>query len=262
MGYLNVNIYADPFYTDALEQRYELAVAEAATADKASQAAALTMAVEQSGQAIINMDFHTVCRMINDKEDYLPYQLAIEAGKGERMSFLLDKDRCVVEAAFYGSAGRQIVYAALALDDEGLTAYGKQTAVLKTPRIAQRTTVFERDTYFLYDDFYAMGWNPKGPELPAGHSATWSGRGQLALCKHVAEMPDDMSEASWAKLLLQPATAGRGDEFIELHIFNKVSPVVLERVVVREVPQKPFHQIQWDILKTEAAQMGIHIAEP
>ncbi len=257
MGSVNVNIYSDPYFREGLEERYRV---ETAAAGSSNTLLEFEQAICDEGQAIINIGLESLCDLINQKQDYLPYRMAVEQGKRGKKLFLQDKDRCVVEDSFYGIDGGKIVYAALALDDNGLMSYGKQTIVLKTKNIAQRTTMFERDTYFLFDDFVNRGWKVRGT-IPVGHSAIWEDRGKLAVCKHGAELAASDPKPDFAALILQPETDQIGDEFLELHIFNKVNPVVFDRIIIREKPKTSYQQLQLDILKAEAAKIGITIVE-
>lgn len=260
MGNVNVNLYSDPYFREGLEERYSEAISAADSVGESDGLMAFEQTICDEGQAIINIDLESLCDLINQKQDYLPYRMAVEQGKRGKKLFLHDRDRCLVEDSFYGIDGGKIVYAALALDDNGLMSYGKQTIVLKTKNIAQRTTIFERDTYFLFDDFVAWGWKVRG-WIPIGHSGIWEDRGRLAVCKHGAELTASHPKSDFAALILQPGTAYVGDEFLELHIFNKVNPVVFNRIILRENPKTAYQQLQLDIMKDEAAKIGIKIAE-
>jgi hypothetical protein len=258
MGSVNVNIYSDPHFQEGLEQRYRQ---ETAAASEPGALAVFEQTLRDEGQALINIKLEALCDLINKGEDYLPYRMAVEQGKRDKMPFLQDKDRCAVEASFYGVDGGKIVYAALALDDEGLVSYGKQTIVLKTKNIARRTTVFERDTYLLFYDFLDQGWRILNAPVPTGYSAVWEDRGKLAVCKHGAELSASGAKTNFAALILRPGTDHTDDEFLELHIFNKVNPVVFDRIILREKPKSPFLQLQLELMKDKAATLGITTAE-
>jgi len=131
MGFVNVNIYSDAYFRDGLDDRYQSEVVAATTIGELDELTAFEQAINNQGLAIINMDIDLLHILVNDKQDYLPYRTAVEQGKRGKATFLNDKDRCVVETAFYGIDGGKIVYAALSLDDNGLLNYGKTTVILK-----------------------------------------------------------------------------------------------------------------------------------
>ncbi len=260
MGFVNVNIYSDAYFRDGLDDRYQSEVVAATTIGELDELTAFEQAINNQGLAIINMDIDLLHILVNDKQDYLPYRTAVEQGKRGKATFLNDKDRCVVETAFYGIDGGKIVYAALSLDDNGLLNYGKTTVILKTKSIAQRTTVFERNTFYLFDDFMASGWKVLGP-IPSGHSGIWEDRSKVTVCKHGVAYIASNPKPDLATFVLKTGTDRSDDEFIEFHIFNKLNRLAFEKIVIHEAPKKQFQQLQLDILKEESAKIGITIVE-
>jgi hypothetical protein len=260
LGFVNVNIYSDPHFQNGLKNRYQNTLKEARTPEDQQALADMEQVVQDQSHALINLNFDLLRKVVLEKQDYLPYQTAVLQDKRPKASFLNDKDRCVVEAAFYGIDGGRVVYAALALNDIGLSSYGKITMILKTKSIEERTTVFERNTFPLFDDFVAKGWPVRGP-IPAGYSGTWHERGQLVVCKHGVSYLASSPKPKLDAMLLCVGTTRNDDEFIELHIFNKLNRLAVQRIVIHEAPKHAFDLLQLDILKTEAQKIGIEVIE-
>jgi hypothetical protein len=256
IGFVNVNLYSDRYFLNEIDNRFLNVMS--ISGDKRSELTSFEELINVNGKALINLNFKMLCLLILEKEDYLPYRMAVEKGKRVKASFLNDKDRCVVEASFYGIDGGKIVYAVLSLDDNGLTNYGKTTIILKTKTIEHRTSVFERNTYHLFDELKKNGWNIRGP-IPPGHSCTWEYRGKLAVCKHGMEIVSGNSAPNFEKLLVKSGTDRGEDEFIELHIFNSLNYLAVEQITIHKQVDSEFDLLQMEILQEESKKIGISL---
>lgn len=256
LGFVNVNLLSDPYFQEGLEERYRSVTANLPGAEVAW----LEEVVTGQGRAVINMPGRLLYLLVNENKDYISYQRGVEQGKLAKKSFAEDRIRCIVESAFYGFDGRNFVYAALSLDDNGVATYGDVSVVLKTKNIEKRTTVFEKDTLVLFGELVSGGW--KADELiPSGHCGTWYERAKMVAIKHGSQMDANHRIADLAALILRSDGNGTNDEFIELHIFNTVNPVNFERVVFQNKSLKSFDRVQFKILKTKLSDLSIEVVE-
>lgn len=258
LGFPNVNVYADPYFTEPLQRRYA-ALAASLSTDQLPWLERLRETVD-TAQGVINLDLNLLRLIVVDKQDYLPYRTAVEKGKRVKASFLNDKDRCTVETSFYGIEGGKLVYAALTLHDEGLQSYGPISLLLKTPKIAERTTVFEANSFTLFKSFQSAGWKAIGP-IPTGSSTIWEHRSTLVACKIGTTYCTTHPVPDVAKLLLQPGKARNEDEFVELHIFSKINRFAIQRIILPDTIRSEFDRLQADNIRTEAAKLKIEITE-
>lgn len=256
LGFVNVNILSDPYFQEGLERRYN--AAKAPLVD--SEVRRFEEVIVREGKAVINMDYWLVQELVNKNKNYISYQRGVEQGKLKKKEFEKDRFRCTAEAAFYGIDGRSIVYAALALDDVGVASYGDVSVVLRTKRIENRTTFFEKDTLVLFSELIRKGWLVD-EIIPSGHCGTWDERSKMAVIKHGAEVEPSHQNTDLAALILKSDGSGTNDEFIELHIFNKVNPAAFEKVVFYKKPTRAYDQLQLKIFKSKLTSLDIEAIE-
>ncbi len=256
LGFVNVNLLSDPYFQRGLDERYSAIMANLRVAEVKRFEAVIV----SEGKAVINMPSELLYLLVNENEDYISYQRGVEQGKLLKKAFLNDRIRCMVESAFYGFDGRNIVYAALALDDNGVSSYGDTSVVLRTKNIERRATVFEKDTLVLFDELVGKGWKVN-EIIPAGHCSTWNERDKIAAIKHGTQIESNHQTAGFAALILKSSSDGTNDEFIELHIFNKVNPINFEKVTFQKNPVKTYDQLQFKILKSKLSNLNVEVTE-
>jgi hypothetical protein len=128
---------------------------------------------------------------------------------------------------FRENQGR-IRFAALSLDGRGLSNYagGECIVHLREHLIANRTTVFEENNVI----FYKSRYSPKHPYPPPGHTAVWTERARLGVAKLGNRIKKGMKEQDFADLLLKNGADSWKDEFIEVHVFGKLSRRAFEHI--------------------------------
>lgn len=256
LGFVNVNLLSDPYFQNGLEDRYQVTRQTVNDAGKLSEVEAFEKAVLAEAKGVINMSHELLFLLVNQNEDYLSYQRAVEQGKRAKAEFQNDRDRCIVESAFYGYDGRNLVYAALTLNEKGLSSYGDVAVLLRTQNIRLRTAVFEKNTYVLFDELVESGWRVR-KTIPPGHCGTWNERGKIAVVKHGLEIATSNSSPDFATLILSSEGDRGTDEFIELHIFNKVNYSNFEQIIFEKKPKTAFGKIQLEILKSKMKDKSI-----
>lgn len=259
LGFVTVNLLSDPYFQEGLDARYEALSAGFEAIGNADHVKRFENSVWTEGKAVINMDSRLLFNIVNENEDYLSYQRAVEQGKRAKADFENDQNRCVVESAFYGYDGRNIVYAALALDEKGLESYGNVSVVLRTEDIEARTTVFETNTYFLFDELVAKGWRVR-ELMPAGYCGTWNDRAKIAAIKHGAQIGENQGVADFAALILRSDGDRKNDVLLELHIFNQVSPYQFEKVNMELKTASKFKRVESKLLKLKLADLGATVS--
>lgn len=233
-GYSNVNIYADDYFKDALKDRYNAIILLSIKENRKEVTTQFEDAVNSLSRPVINMDNSLLFNMVNEDADYLPYRRAVEDNKRIIASIRNDYKRTSIDNAFYGSVGADILFAALSLDDNGLSSYGDTSIVLNTALIKKRISVFEKNSFLLYDELTKdKNWNPIEFPPPPGSFAIWENRQQLAVTKCYSLLNQ---EDNFCVNLLQNGTNKSDDEFIELHILGKISYFQFLKVKFQKQP--------------------------
>jgi hypothetical protein len=260
LGAVNVNIVSDIYFQEGLKKRYAAVLKEVSKRDKLAEVQRLEEAVEQKGQAVINMPLEILFKVVNESDAYLSYQRGVEQGKIYARAFNEEIFQCVIEGVLYGVSGKDVVYAALSLDDNGVSFYGDVSVVLKTQQIARRTTVFEKDTFPLYNELIESGWKPN-KIIPSGHCGTWRERAVVVLIKHSIAVAEMKSLPDFARLILKSDDKDYDDDFIELHIWGNITKLNLEKVTLhKKASINRYDTLQFRILQNNLQKQSTTIA--
>ena len=256
LGFVNVNLLSDPYYEQGLNKRYQALLAKV----RQAEIARFETIINREGKVVVNMPSEVLRLMVNENEDYLSYQRGVEQGKISKRNFKQDRFQCIVESVFYGFDGRNIVYAALSLDDNGVANYGDVSVVLKTKSIEKRTTFFERDTFLVFKDLTAIGWR-LDEDVPAGYCGIWQDRHKIAAIKHGAQIRDTHQITDFAAMILKNGDDRTDAEFIELHVFNTITPNNFEKITFQKKLVRSFNQLQFEILTSKLADLQVEVIE-
>jgi hypothetical protein len=125
----------------------------------------------------------------------------------------------------------KIQFAALSLSDDALFAYGDCAMVFQESAIANRATVFEENCVLFCE---RLSRGPGRTNLPPGHRATWDQRHELAAAKLASKLHPGTKDVDFPGILLCTDTKNtRNDDFIEVHIYDRLHRSALDYVVVR-----------------------------
>ncbi len=223
----NVDAAATASEREALQHRYDRALAVAAQRHCEGQVKAFEAIVTQDSQAVMACELSKLMPMgTGDRTVYLTfYELAQfrfptpPAKAGDRD---WDRIRAVCETALFGdTVKRQIHYAALSIDGRGLPNYGKCTIILRTDMIAHRASVFEENNVLFMKRHGTTTF--ESDRLPKGYRSTWNDRGRLCVAKLADKIKPDTNAADFAELLIEPGENSLDDAFVEVHIFGPMT---------------------------------------
>jgi hypothetical protein len=143
----------------------------------------------------------------------------------------MEASRQSAEPLVFLNYQQKIQFAALTLSDDALFAYGDCAMVFQDSAIAHRATVFEENCVFFCERY---GRGPGRTNLPPGYRATWDQRHELAAAKLAPKLHSGTQEADFPGILLHTdAKDTRNDDFIEVHIYDRVHRSALDYVVLR-----------------------------
>ena len=125
---------------------------------------------------------------------------------------------------------QKIQFAALTLNDDGLFTYGNCAMVFQDDKIANRATVFEENCVF-FCQRHKLG--PANVKVPPGHRAPWEHRDDLVVAKLGPHLGAATPEADFPSLLLHSNVDPSKDEFVEVHIYDRLHRSAVDYVVVK-----------------------------
>lgn len=164
-----------------------------------------------------------------------------------------DRGRPAVDSVLFPNYHKQICFAALSLDDRGLsTNYGNVAIVFKEPMIIHRATVFEENPF----NFCKRHKVIAGTDPPFGYRTSWDKRHELAMSKLHGELSDSTQKAEYPAILLKNNGQPENDDFIEVHIFGSFNRSSIEMVTF-EKPKKRADTILLRSMKIQLNKLGI-----
>jgi len=143
----------------------------------------------------------------------------------------LEASRQSAEPLVFLNYQEKVQFAALTLSDDGLFAYGDCAMVFQDSAIAHRATVLEENCVFFCE---RHNRGPGRTNLPPGYRATWEERHELAAAKLASKLYPETKDTDFPGILLHTdGKDARNDDFIEVHIYDRLHRSALEYVVVR-----------------------------
>lgn len=224
LGFPNVNECSQKEELKALGKRYKKKIESARDKGHQNKIAEFEEEIKKS-LAVINVDLEYLHSLIVRGAAYSNYQLLTT---GEARDFArpeADKERLGVEGTIFGSYGRNIRYAALSLDGSGLKSYGDFTIILSNKAVGLRATLLEENSYKFVKRHKILA----GGKIPKGYRAVWKDKHKLAVAKLIKKALLTKKE-NYAIIVLKDTGNRKKDDFIEVHIYGRISKESLQAV--------------------------------
>jgi hypothetical protein len=149
-----------------------------------------------------------------------------------------DTIRAAAETAMFGDENKkEIHFAALSPDDEGLSNYGECSVTLRIPLVAHRTSAFEENMLVFFKTKCDNYWRTE--RLPTGYRSDWSNRAKLAVAKLAHRIEATTQDGDFGGFLLTRGAGSADDQFIELHVFGMMTIRTCEKIVLNKRPDVP-----------------------
>ena len=142
----------------------------------------------------------------------------------------MEASRQSAEPLVFLNYHEKIQFAALALDDSALFTYGNCAMIFQEAKIANRATVFEENCV-LFCQHRDIG--PSRPMVPHGYRATWARREDLVVAKLGPRLGVHTQESDLPSILISTGSDPSKDDFVEVHIYDRLHRSALDYVVVR-----------------------------
>ncbi len=248
----NVITANDAAERTTLERRYQSAKSEATSRNADAPLQDFENAIADSKAGIARSESEVLRLASSNRQLYGTYYQLIDAGvrlpDGDEWAVL----RELADTVLFPGNKKEMRFAALTLDDSGLSNYGSCLIVFRSAMISHRASVFEENSA-LFVERHGIKISRK-PNLPKGHRATWDERAKLCVAKLSRKIDSATRSDEYSGLLLKQGATSEDDEFIEVHIWGPMTVLTMERVIVTD--PKPRHRAT--IVKAIKAKLAKH----
>jgi hypothetical protein len=201
-----------------------------------------TLACLERFRAAVNQSSAVICRSIAmvyqlvqaDTELHNTFYQQVEAWGRVPEDNEWDKGRESVDALVFPHYHKDIRFAALSLNDQGMSGYGALTVVLKDVAIRNRATVFEQNTMTFCKERGVVA----GGTVPRGYRAVWAERGDLAAAKLHERLSATTTDEEFPGVLL-PVSGARDGDCIEAHVYGPLHRRAIAKVTGKEPKNTP-----------------------
>ena len=252
----NVIAAGDAEERAALKQRYDNARADSMKRGVDSVLQHFEVAVARSIAVITRSDSEVLRLASGAQQLFATYYQQIE-GKFR----LPDGDewasvREITDSVLFPNYKDQIHFAALSLNDIGLSNYGTCSITLREDRIVHRSSVLE-DNSVLFMERHGVKVK-RNPDVPKGFRATWAERDKLCVAKLARSIDYTTNASEYSGLLLKQGASSDDDEFVEVHIFGPMTVLTIASVKVTE-PKVRARATVVKALKSKLAKYGVAV---
>jgi hypothetical protein len=142
---------------------------------------------------------------------------------------VIDSERLIAEEATLPGCARNIRYAALTINDSGLTNYGNYLVFWREEVTGYRASVFT-DNCVMWRK--RNGINLDEVAIPLGNRAIWEQKHMVAVSKCAVKIVATTSDDEFGEILLSSVSgAPARDEFVEVHIWGPLTRRSVAQVV-------------------------------
>jgi hypothetical protein len=254
---LFANVVAAENEYSALCDRYEKAKTDVLTRGVDAIAADFEAAAASS-KAVVARPLAEVLRLASSSEQlYATYYDLIDAGMklptGEKWDVL----RAAADSALFPGYARHIRFAALTVDDRGLSTYGDCLLFLKDEMIAHRSSVFEANSVGWMEDKGIL--MSQAHRLPEGYRAAWQHREKLAIAKLANKLEPATDASSFSRLLLGTGDTTSDDDFVEVHIWGPFTIQSCDKVRCLKPREDSTEELFLQALREKMQRYGVEL---
>ena len=254
VGYPNVRAAAASSERNALEARVSTAYQSADAVGYRAELEAFEAAVAGDSDAVMARSLLALDRLFSSANTLImTFYNEVDAGGRVAEDNGWDRGRGQTDSLVNPIYFREIHYAALSLNGEGIRHYGDYHATLNAEFIAGRTTAFEENPFKFAERHRIV----VGSSCPPGYRSSWSDRGKLAAAKLHARVGKGLSPDHYPGILITSGSGTGHEDFIEVHIFGTISAGTFSRMVVYEPRGR--ERLIWRSLKRKLEDAGVSV---
>ena len=229
LGAPNVNIVSTNDELKALQERYDKAKDYTRDNGTEGELNRFEAFFNSKVKAIVNLPIQILDAWIVKSDAYKSYDRAVEEGLRGIADLFNDRKRTTINSLLYGTYGRDIIFAALTINDKGLESYGNCRVILNENSIKSRSSTLEENSY---NFVRTHDINLETLNIPAGYRSTWQDKVKLAVAKLHTKLTSGSTEKDFANLILSSTGDKDTDEFIEVHIYKKLTKLAVKSIYV------------------------------
>lgn len=229
LGAPNVNIVSTDDELTALENRYNDAKSFVASNGNGNILDSFENHFNTNVKAIINTSLPTLDAWIVKSGAYKTYHRAVEGGLRVIADLKNDRKRAAIDSLFYGTYGRDINFASLTLNEEGLESYGNCRIILNEGSIKSRSSILEENSFNFVK---THDINFETLNIPAGYRSKWHDKIKLTIAKLHTKLDSNTVEKDFEKMVLSSTGDKNTDDFIEVHIYKELTNLAAESIYI------------------------------
>ncbi len=221
---------------EALERRYRKGLAAARKSGRLAAVKRFEAAVKQKSQAVMVCPATKLIEIANRNRDLFATYHDLERFRFPRpQTDLSEPDWDAIRPAFETKLFDKrnldrIHYAALSLDDDGLSNYGNCSIVLREDMVSHRASLFNENSL----GFAIRRKIQCAQKIPAGYRCSWKRRHQLSVAKTARLIRQGTPTDEFPQLLLKAANTSSRDRFVEVHVFGPMTAKTFEKITLRK----------------------------
>ncbi len=229
LGAPNVNIVSTEDELKALGNRYNDAISFTSRNGAESILNSFENYFNTNVKAVVNTSLQTLDAWIAKSGAYKTYHRAVEDGLRVIANLHNDQKRTVIDSLLYGTYGRDISFATLTLNEEGLESYGNCRVILNEDSIKSRSSTLEENSFHFVK---THNINFETLNIPAGYRSTWNDKLKLTIAKLHTKLNSDSKESDFTKMVLFSTGDKDTDEFIEVHVYKELTNLAVESIYI------------------------------
>ena len=250
--YWNVWEADEPAERAALEARYVRAMGDATSRGANVQVQGFEDAIVDSKAVLARSESEVLRLATSTKQLYTTYYKQLEAGLKLPDGGEWDRVREITDTILFPMYKGEIRFAALSLNDIGLSSYGSCSISLRTDLISYRASVLEENSVLFVERHDIKASRP--PNIPEGFRASWDNRAKLCVSKLAAKIDSSTLANQYSGILLKQGATSNDDEFIEVHIWGSISALTMEKVTVTVTNKRQ----RATIVKALRSKLAVH----
>lgn len=229
LGAPNVNIVSTEDEMKALQKRYDDAIEYCGKTGTQSVLKSFEDSFNSNARAIINVNLQTLNSWIVKSGAYQSYHRAVEEGQRTIANLNNDRKRTIIDSFLYGTYGRDISYATITLNNEGLESYGNCRVILNEDSIKLRSSMLEENS-FTFVATHKI--NLETPDMPVGYRSTWPDKLKIAVAKLHKRLSPANVEKDFTAMVLTNSGNRDYDDFIEVHIYKNLTTFAISSIFI------------------------------
>lgn len=225
VGAPNVRAARDRAETEALEQRYRAAIEDAHRRNCDSVVKQFQDEVAKSRAVVCKTkdQLHGIAAPAQGSWVIPTYHQQVRGGARAPDDPKWAWARCQ-EERWFPNYTAEMHYGALSLSDSGVSGWGEVALVLGDKLIEKRATVGETNAVYFAQNI------PIDESLPPGRRAQWHDRDKLCVAKLSGKLVSDTPAGQFPEILLTNATSKDKADFVEVHVYGKLTLDSVSRV--------------------------------